>query len=305
MKHCFVLFSIAAILLACGEATEPPSVASEEESSSPYRVIGDDLQVLKDDFNANEGRVRLLFLSGPTCGICLRGMADLNDAFLAERQQDDRLVTFVVHVPTMGAREKHVAETIDLLQGPRIHHYWEGSGIIGQHYSEVMDVNFYVWDFWAIYGPDAKWEETLPPEPAYYEHQLGVSSNRFRGFPRERVLDANRFAEKTLELVAQVESDRGETDTAPVADRADALADGAEISYVGQPRNVAVRQHIIGRGGYANLKRVQSVEATGTLEAGDKKYAFHYANQPIFQRANIDFMLKPSALAIQIKTPKK
>ncbi len=131
MKSVLLIFVSAFLLVACGDATEPTPATGEGERAAAYQVIGDDLQELKDEFNANEGRVRLMFLSGPTCGICLRGMADLNDAFLAERQNDDRLVTFVVHVPTLGAKEQHVAETIPLLEGPRIHHYWEDSGIIG------------------------------------------------------------------------------------------------------------------------------------------------------------------------------
>ena len=99
-------------------------------------------------------------------------MADLNDEFIAASQNDDRLVTFVVHVPTLGAEEKHAADSIPLLDGPRVHHYWEESGIIGSHFTDVMDVNMYVWDFWAIYGTEARWEGRLPPKPDYYEHQL-------------------------------------------------------------------------------------------------------------------------------------
>ena len=266
------MFACTLFLASCSDA-QTPLASPDEEHAAQYKVLDADLQVLKEEFNANEGRVRLMFLSGPTCGICLHGMADLNDTFLAERQQDDRLVTFVVHVPTMGAREKHVAETIPLLQGPRIHHYWEASGIIGQHYSEVMDVFMYVWDFWAIYGPDARWEGTLPPKPDYFEHQLGSTSGRSRGFPRELVLDAARFAGTAIEYVDAVDTNRFANEVASSVDEASQLANGTEISFVGQPRNVAVRQHIIGRGGYANLKRIQGVQTNGTLEAGGQSYS--------------------------------
>jgi hypothetical protein len=176
-------------------------------------------------------------------------MADLNDEFIAESQNDDRMVTFVVHVPTLGAKEHHAADSIPLLNGPRVHHYWEESGIIGQHYSEVMDVDMYVWDFWAIYGPEVVWEGTLPPVPNYYEHQLGVTSGRFRGFPKELVLDAERFAAETRKLLAQVDNSRFAADSELERTEIDRPADGTVIPHVGQPRNVAVRQHIMGRGG--------------------------------------------------------
>jgi len=266
------LFLVAMLLTSCGDNAGQVTGTGSTETASAYTVIEQDLQTLKDEFNANTGKVRLIFLSGPTCGICLRGMADLNDAFLAEHQNDDRLVTFVVHVPTMGAKEKHVAETIPLLNGQRIHHYWEDSGIIGKHFQETMDVEHYVWDFWAIYGPDATWEGLLPPTPEYYEHQLGVSAGRYRTFPEGLVLDADRFAAKTLELVNLIDGSRS---LSPVSDRTDfseLVADGTEISVVGQPRNVAVRQHILGRGGYKNLKRIQNVVASGHLESAGQRY---------------------------------
>ena len=268
-KYCMVLvFAIA--LTACGQTDE--ATASEDgsvaKSTGPdYVVMDADLQQLKDDFNDNQGRVRLVFLSGPTCGICLRGLADLNDEFIADSQDDDRLLTLVVHVPTMGAKEHHAAYSIPLLSGPRIHHYWEETGIIGQHYTEVMDVDMYVWDFWAIYGPEVVWEGSLPPVPDYYEHQLGVTSGKFRGFPKELVLDAERFAAETRKHLDRIDSSRFAADGELERTESERLADGTVIPHVGQPRNVAVRQHIMGRGGYKNLKRIRSIEARGRIEA--------------------------------------
>jgi len=268
-KNCMVLvFAIA--LTACGqtdEATVSEGGSAAESAGPDYVVMGADLQQLKDDFNANQGRVRLVFLSGPTCGICLRGLADLNDEFIADSQNDDRLLTFVVHVPTMGAKEHHAADSIPLLQGPRVHHYWEETGIIGQHYTEVMDVDMYVWDFWAIYGPDAVWEGTLPPVPDYYEHQLGVTGGKFRGFPKELVLDAERFAAQTRKHLDRIDSSQFAADGDLERTESERLADGTVIPHVGQPRNIAVRQHIMGRGGYRNLKRIRSIEARGRIEA--------------------------------------
>lgn len=117
-QNLITFFVVSLILMACGPAAGP-----EVAVHSSYVVLDDELQQLKDDFNDNQGRVRLLFISGPTCGICLRGMADLNDEFIAASQNDDRLVTFVVQVPALGAREEHVAAVIPLLDGPQVYHY--------------------------------------------------------------------------------------------------------------------------------------------------------------------------------------
>lgn len=265
------------VLTACGQQSAGPGDEEAADDGSTnynsYAVLGEDLQQLIEDFNANEGRVRLMFLSGPTCGICLRGMADLNDAFIAESQNDDRLVTFVVHVPTLGAKEEHVADTIPLLNGPKVHHYWEESGVIGSHFTEVMEVGMYVWDFWAIYGPDARWEGTLPPKPDYYEHQLGVTSQKFRTFPKELVLDAERFASKVQEHIDQVDVSRFARESDLQLSESELQADGTVIPVVAQPRNVAVSQHIRGRGGYKNLKRIQSISKRGRWLIGGSEYS--------------------------------
>jgi len=267
-----LLAFIGGALIACSPNDAGDSAVDAQLANPSYVVMGEDLQQVKDDFNANAGRVRLLFISGPTCGICLRGMADLNDAFIAASQGNNRLVTFVVHVPALGAREEHVAATIPLLQGPRIHHYWEDTGIIGQYFSDVMEVEMYVWDFWMIYGPEARWDGVLPPAPDYWEHQLGVTSGRFRGFPREKVLDAERFAAEAAEYMARLDADLFVEPENPDLDKSELLADGTVIPVVAQPRNVAVRQHIMGRGGYKNLKRIQAIHAEGLIETESASY---------------------------------
>lgn len=260
---------VSLVLVACGNTGGDQDASTV---SAELLVLDEDLQQLKDHFNANQGKVRLLFLSGPTCGICLRGMADLNDEFLAASQNDSRLITFVVHVPTMGAKENHALDSIPLLEGPRVHHYWEETGIIGQHFTAVMDVAMYVWDFWAIYGPEHRWDGVLPPAPDYFEHQLGVTSGGSDGFPRDRVLDAKRFAAVTRKYMDELDGSefahRGEQEFS----ESEQLADGTFIPKVGQPRNVAVRQHIMGRGAYKNLKRIHTISKRGRIEASGKSY---------------------------------
>lgn len=285
-----LFFTVA--LAACGDGVDSERAAVRDEASvesqSEFVVLGEDLQQLKDDFNANQGKVRLLFISGPTCGICLRGMADLNDEFIAASQNDERLVTFVVHVPTLGAKQHHVGDSIPLLNGPRVHHYWEETGIIGQHYTEVMDVDMYVWDFWAIYGPEHRWDSLLPPAPDYYEHQLGVTRNTFRGFPRERVLDAERFSAETRSYMDRLDRSQYASSSEPSRSDGELLADGTFIPRVAQPRNVAVRQHIMGRGGYKNLKRIQAIQQRGQLEAGGKTYELTtHASRPNKLQRNV------------------
>jgi hypothetical protein len=261
------------LLAACGQDTgESDSVLAAKADYLTYEVIDQDLEKLRNDFNAHQGQVRLVFISGPTCGICLRGMADLNDEFIAASQTDGRLETFVIHVPALGAKEEHVPDVIPLLAGPRIHHYWEESGIIGRLYQKVMDTRFYIWDFWMVYGPDVVWDGELPPEPDYWMHQLGP-------LPRELMLDAEVFAAETkkrVDLVGDAASFAG----APIArSAAEQVADGLVIPVIAQPKGFAIGTHIRGRGGYLNLKSIQSIEQRGTITAGEKTFDLQINSQ--------------------------
>ncbi len=260
LKMPLIAMTLLPLIAACdqGPVESPPDADPDQLGASSYVVIDENLSRLRDDFNAHTGQVRLLFIVGPTCGICLRGMADLSDEFIAASQNDDRLYTFVVHVPTLGAEEKHVADTMPLLDGPRVSHYWEDSGIIGRHYEEVLDIGIYAWDVWFVYGPEARWEGTLPPPPDFWQHQLGP-------LPEERRLNAETFAaaaREQLDTVGRVAA------IAATGQGSSSPADGAVISSVAQPRGVALEQHIRGRGSYLNLKTISAIRMDGLLEAG-------------------------------------
>ena len=223
-----------------------------------YLVLSRDLHRLKDDFNAARDSVRLVFIVGPTCGICLRGMADLNDAFISEMQGDKRLQTFVVHVPTLGATETHVKPAMPLLMGPNIYHYWDQVGIIGRHYSEVLEVSAYAWDVWFAYGPDAEWTGTIPPTPVFWQHQLSP-------FPDELYLDPEDFARRTMAMVKEM----GEI-PAPVPASVENPNRGVEIDHVAQSPSRPERTYIhYALGGRRNIRSAISYEMTGNLETAE------------------------------------
>ncbi len=95
-------------------------------------MLDKSLSRLRADFNANVGKVRMLYIVGPTCGICLRGMSDLQEAVYSKKGDNPRMVTFVVHVPTLGAHEANVAPAARLITNVHTTHYWEETGITGK-----------------------------------------------------------------------------------------------------------------------------------------------------------------------------
>ncbi len=179
-------------------AVMPLAVVAADTQKRPYVVLDKSLSQLRADFNANVGKVRLLYIVGPTCGICLRGMSDLQETVYSKKGDDSRMVTFVIHVPTLGAREANVVPASRLITNDYTTHYWEETGITGKLMQQVIGGDRYVWDFWTIYAPNVLWsDERLMPVPSFWQHQL-------HGLPPEKKLDANVFAAKVDEFLAQV-----------------------------------------------------------------------------------------------------
>lgn len=172
-----------------------PTASNAAGAAAPgYVQLDDSFAALREAFNAGRGHVRLLFVVDSSCPMCLKGMADIDDALLATTA-DPRLDTFVVHVPVIGGDEDDIAPSAQLLHNARVRHYWNASGAFGGRLSAVAGLSsgddfVYAWDVWLVYGPDAVWAETDPPKPDVLMHQLPFLRNRPE-FPR---LDAERFA---------------------------------------------------------------------------------------------------------------
>src|ERR1700756_4847291 len=126
-------------------ALMPFAALPADAPQKPYVVLDKSLSQLRADFNANVGKVRMLYIVGPTCGICLRGMADLKETVYSKRGDDPRVVTFIIHVPTLGAHEANVAPASRLITNRYTTHYWEETGITGKLMQHVIGDNKYIW----------------------------------------------------------------------------------------------------------------------------------------------------------------
>lgn len=260
MKPLVSVLVVAWGLISAGCDGQRPSGTADDQTagggSASFTVIDESLEVLKDEFNEAAGSVRLLFLSGPTCGICLRGLADL-DAALLGGNSDPRLRTFVVHVPVLRATASDARNSMVLIDNPHTRHYWEDSGVIGRLYQEAMGIDYYAWDMWFIYGPDARWDGRLPPEPAFWMHQLGP-------LPEDNYLDSETFAARAQEML----------DALPAAEQAPLRlashdSEAVRIEAVAQPPSVPLGQYLRARGGYRNLAAIRSLHMEGTIETAD------------------------------------
>lgn len=123
---------------------------------------------------------------------------------LLSRTKNERLRTFVVHVPVIGAKAKDVTPAARLLENPHVRNYWNASGDFGRVLAQAVQLRndrevVYAWDVWLLYGPDAEWVKAGPPQPQLLMHQLWKLEGT--QFP---TLDSKVFARQTQALIAKV-----------------------------------------------------------------------------------------------------
>ena len=200
-----VVFSISALMLAgCGD---PKAVSPA--GSAPHAVMlnGDD-QPLREDFNRDQGFVRLMLLVDPRCPECLRGLADMGDDVLTKMPKDARIKVYVVHEPVIGGGDKDIPAAAELLHTTLARHYWNPTGDFGRQMSQVLGLlhgssSVYAWDIYMIYPPNAVWSGKDPPQPSYLMHQLpGLDNQKFPPW------DGKIFAIKVSETLAASDQKR-------------------------------------------------------------------------------------------------
>ena len=129
--------------------------------------------------------------------MCLRGASEVQEQLLA-KNDDSRLRAYVVWQPMLGGQETHVPDATRIVTDERASQYWDGPGSTLRSYRSVLSLAEPAWDIYMVYGPKARWQGDLPPEPAYWMHQLG---ERDRPRVDGPYLDAEVFAKKTNELL--------------------------------------------------------------------------------------------------------
>lgn len=170
-RNLLVSFAIAGLASACGEAIDRMRSGPQPD----VMVLDDSLTALKTAFNAARNHVRLLFIVGPSCGPCLRGLMDNNQALGPELLSDRRLSVFIVGVPTLGATLEHARRAARLLSGSSVSFFWDPSGNTGLAVMRALRIEpIYAWDVWLTYEPGPVWDGATPPAPVKWMHQLSA-----------------------------------------------------------------------------------------------------------------------------------
>lgn len=165
------------------------------------QILDQNAEPLRAQFNQDAGKVRLLFILDPVCATCLRGLADLDRDLVRSLPPD--VSVYLVHVPVIGGREKHIEGAASLVHNTSARHYWDPSGSFGEQAGEALRLRsrgepVYAWDVWMVFGPEAVWGDRLP-QPRQLMHQLPRIDRTSKVSP----LDSAAFATTVRSLVAE------------------------------------------------------------------------------------------------------
>lgn len=160
-----------------------------------YVVVGDSTAIVQKAFNADSGKVRVLMLVSPTCGVCLRGASDVTENIL-KRKGGKNISVYVVWVPMLRAVEKNVSPATGVVATSWAKQYWDGQNLLGEQYRKVLDWNDSAWDVYMLYGPQVRWTGDLPPTPDYFMHQTSERGPR---------LDASVFGVRIDQLLMETQ----------------------------------------------------------------------------------------------------
>jgi hypothetical protein len=117
---------------------------------------------------------------------------------LLERQPDPRLTAYIVWVPKLSGHESDVPTATRFVTDARATHFWDASSVLVHRYDAVLGLGQDAWDVFMIYGPAARWDDSVPPHPDFWMHQLHVPARS--GVSGSR-LDPDVFAAQATSLL--------------------------------------------------------------------------------------------------------
>jgi mercuric ion transport protein len=157
---------------------ESKEAVAEPADTTTNALDGLSVNKLKDEFNRQSDKVRVVALLSPTCGACQQGRGVVSELF--EKQTSDQLAGLAVWVPMKPKDSPQTAWLeSEKLKDERISiRGWDGKRQIGNLFAKPLKLSYTAWDVYLIYAPGIKWAGKQPPKPSYWMHQLQGQSEK-------------------------------------------------------------------------------------------------------------------------------
>ena len=156
---------------------------------------------LKELFNQDRSRVRLLAVLSSSCPLCKSG-AGVIQRYLLDRVADPRLAVYVVWEPVTGSDTEEAASVASrFIDDPRVVQLWAEDRFTGQAFEKALGAEGSpVWDVYLLFADGQVWGDSAPV-PTFVMSNL-VSKVPLPAHPR---LNGAELAAKIKSLLA----DRG------------------------------------------------------------------------------------------------
>lgn len=181
------------VLERTGEAgDERPQPAA----SAPVLTLSDAGGELKEAFNRDADKVRLVFLISPTCPVCLQN-ARLAQRYILDRIDDDRLRLFVVWGPMQKKETEADARAAAVrLTDSRVTQFWTDDNVLANAYKEPLGLAGDpepAWDIYMLFPAGVRWGDALPVPPYF----MWVEKK----LPAETKFNADKLGEQVRRLL--------------------------------------------------------------------------------------------------------
>ena len=186
---------IAVLVVAIVAAGLVTAIARRGSKDTPPMQDLSSTEQLKQHFQQDNGKVRLIALVSPICPECRRGFADMQSVL--KDIPDNRLRAYIVWLPMFPGDSRSWAQTrSDEFKDDRLSYYWDGSKLTGEEWNKTLGINRTAWDVYFLYGSGSQWDGAAPA-PSFWMHQLG-------GVTKAPHLNKQALENKVKELLASV-----------------------------------------------------------------------------------------------------
>ena len=203
MRYVLLTFlSVITVVAGCASRNQFGSQAVQARDDVPRQVtvLADDLSPLRERFNADSGRWRVVALVSPTCSACVLG-AEVVQKEITARYPQQQVAALIVWIPMLKTdNEKAASSSAMIYPLERADQYYDSQQGVGWAYARGPFAGFPQrarkslpegrsptdasddraerlipqWDLYMLYAPGVKWEPgSAPPPPTHWIRHLG------------------------------------------------------------------------------------------------------------------------------------
>jgi pimeloyl-ACP methyl ester carboxylesterase len=162
------------------------------------RLLSDRGEELRELFNRDQDKLRMVVMLSPTCPVCLQDVRVLS-RYVMKAMDDPRIRFYSVWGPMEDEDTEADARKVTVnAPDPRATHFWTDDDVLADTWAQILGVvdDETGYDLWMIFPPGTRWEGEKPPVPPYF---MWIEK---QGLPKENKFNGVVFAEQVRRFLA-------------------------------------------------------------------------------------------------------